>query len=317
MALPGPLFSEGFWIAYHKVQEGLPVATPQIGSGKNKAGTIGALIADYYASPMFTALNPSTQQTYRNQLERFRLKHGDKRVAMIQPKHIDMILGEEAAKSPPLASNLRKRLGTLMQCAVKWDYRPDNPMLIASKVKYKTPGIRTWTDNDIKKYRAYWAEGTPERSAFEILLYTGLRRSDAVRLGRQHIQDGHIVISTKKSGEVVQLHIPIHEDFAAFLDTLPKDRLQLIATKRGTARSNDAFGNFIIDAARRAALPAKSSAHGIRKAACRMLAEAGCTALEIMSITGHRDIKEIERYCRAANQKKLAVEGINKLKGKK
>lgn len=35
------------------------------------------------------------------------------------------------------------------------------------------------------------------------------------------------------------------------------------------------------------------------------------------NFTGHRDIKEIELYCREANQKSLAAKGINKLKGKK
>ncbi|WP_456664555.1 tyrosine-type recombinase/integrase [Bradyrhizobium sp. LB13.1] len=57
----------------------------------------------------------------------------------------------------------------------------------------------------------------------------------------------------------------------------------------------------------------KSSPHGVRKAACRRLAEAGCTALEIMSITGHTDIREIERYCRAAERKGLAATAMTKL----
>jgi hypothetical protein len=62
-------------------------------------------------------------------------------------------------------------------------------------------------------------------------------------------------------------------------------------------------------------LPEGSSPHAVRKAACRRLAETGCSALEIMSMTGHTNIREIERYCRAAARKKLAVAAMTKLEG--
>ncbi|WP_353641955.1 tyrosine-type recombinase/integrase [Mesorhizobium sp. WSM2239] len=313
--LPWPMFTKEWWLAYDKAKEGAPADPPLIGASRTKAGTVTALVADYYASSLFTALESSTQAAYRNQLERFRQKHGDKPVALLEAKHVDMILGEEAAKSKSMASNLRKRLATLMQCAVKWNYRRDDPMRLVDRVKYKTAGIRTWTDDDLAKFRARWPEGSPQRVAVEILLYTGLRRSDAVRLGRQHVQGDHIVISTKKSGETVQLQIPVHPDFRAFLDTIKHGHLNFIVTGRGSARTEQGFTNWIIEAARDAGLPPKSSPHGVRKAACRMLAEAGCSALEIMSITGHRDIKEIELYCRAVNAKHLAASGIKKLKG--
>lgn len=83
----------------------------------------------------------------------------------------------------------------------------------------------------------------------------------------------------------------------------------------GRARSEKAFSAWISEAASIAGLPPKSSPHGVRKAACRRLAEAGCSALEIMSITGHTDIREIERYCREAARKKLAVAAMTKLEG--
>jgi hypothetical protein len=38
------------------------------------------------------------------------------------------------------------------------------------------------------------------------------------------------------------------------------------------------------------------------------------TALEIMSITGHSNIKEIETYCAAVNKKLLAAAGMAKPK---
>jgi integrase len=48
------------------------------------------------------------------------------------------------------------------------------------------------------------------------------------------------------------------------------------------------------------------SAHGLRKAACRRLAEAGCSANEIAAISGHASLREVERYTRAADQERMA-----------
>jgi integrase len=45
------------------------------------------------------------------------------------------------------------------------------------------------------------------RLALAILLYTGLRRGDAARLGRQHVRDGVIMLRTQKTG--TQVEIPI------------------------------------------------------------------------------------------------------------
>lgn len=314
VALPGPVFSLEFWTAYHAAMQADVKSISQQKTGKDAPGTMGALIAQYYASVAFTGLSPVTQDGYKRHLERFRAKHGHRSVAGLKALHVDAILGEEAARSKAQASNLRKRLFTLMTLAAKWGYRDDNPMLSASRVKYKAKGYRTWTDADIARYRDHWAAGTPQRIALEILLYTGLRRSDAVRLGRQHIVGGFIRITTKKSGHTVKLNIPVHDDFKSFLDTLPTDNLALIVTKYGIPRSEKGFTGWIIEAAREAGLPEHSSPHGVRKASCRMLAEAGCSALEIMAITGHKNLAEIELYCREAQQAKLAKNAIAKLK---
>ena len=54
------------------------------------------------------------------------------------------------------------------------------------------------------------------------------------------------------------------------------------------------------------------SAHGLRKAAARRLAEAGCTAHEIAAITGHASLEEIEHYTKAVDQQKLAASAMEK-----
>jgi integrase len=58
------------------------------------------------------------------------------------------------------------------------------------------------------------------------------------------------------------------------------------------------------------------SAHGLRKAAARRLAEAGCTEHEIAAITGHASLREVARYTRAADQKRLAAVAMEKVKAR-
>src|SRR5215472_485397 len=55
-----------------------------------------------------------------------------------------------------------------------------------------------------------------------------------------------------------------------------------------------------------AVLPPHCTAHGLRKAACRRLAEAGCSANEIAAISGHKTLREVQRYTDAADQARLA-----------
>lgn len=312
-ALPEPLYSEAFWSAYHKAKDGVPQCIKSVGASKVVKGTINDLIARYYASAGFTSKAAATQRNYKSVLEPFREKYGDGPVAGIKTKHIDAIIGGVASRSTSAAHNLRKRLLLIFGLAVKWEFREDNPVILADRVQHKTKSYETWSKEDIAKFRAYWKEGTPQRIAMEILLYTGLRRSDAVRLGLQHIQGGHITITAQKTG--AKLSIPIHREFLDILDTIPNKHLTFITTERGAARSEKAFTNWISEAARKAGLPAHRSPHGLRKAACVRLADAGCDAFEIMAITGHSDIKEVQTYVAAANKKQAAKNAIKKAYG--
>jgi len=76
-----------------------------------------------------------------------------------------------------------------------------------------------------------------------------------------------------------------------------------------------AFTNWIIEAGKDAGLPPHRSPHGLRKAACVRLADAGCDVFEIIAITGHTDMKEAETYVAAANRKKKALSAITKQYG--
>jgi integrase len=251
--LPGPLHSEAFWAAYNKALKGQPVKSP-IGASRAKAGTIAELIAAYYGSAEWKVLAASSKETYRRILSRFGQEYGEGPVAELETHHINAIL-DAAADHPAAANNLRDRLNVLMKFAIGAGYRKDNPVRDAKKIKHKTKGFRTWSEDDIGAFRKRWTVGTPQRLAFEILLFTGLRRSDAVRMGRQHLKDGSHVIATTKSGETVWLDIPVHPTLSRHLLDAPEGHLTYIMTRHGKPRSVKAFTNWISDAAHKAGLP--------------------------------------------------------------
>ena len=90
------------------------------------------------------------------------------------------------------------------------------------------------------------------------------------------------------------------------LDATPSEHLTFLTTETGKLYDGNYFSASFREWCDEAGLPKRCSAHGLRKAACRRLAEADAAANEIMSISGHTTMKEIVRYTVAADQARLA-----------
>src|SRR6202050_5073174 len=93
--------SAEFMTAYQAALNGM-AAQPSIGANRTKPGTVNAAIVGYYQSLAFRSLAPSTQAMRRAILERFRLEHGDKRIAMLSQNHVAHMLsrmGPAAARN--------------------------------------------------------------------------------------------------------------------------------------------------------------------------------------------------------------------------
>jgi hypothetical protein len=100
---------------------------------------------------------------------------------------------------------------------------------------------------------------------------------------------------------------------AAFAATPTTGHLTLLTTLTNKNYSANDFSEQFGRWRDAAGLPQRCVFHGLRKAAARRLAEAGCTAHEIMSITGHSSLKEVERYTKAADQARLAGAGMERI----
>lgn len=130
-------------------------------------------------------------------------------------------------------------------------------------------------------------------------------------MGRQHIRDGVLQVRQQKTG--AELSIPVHATLAATIAETPSDHLTFLTTQFGQPFAAAGFGNWFRERCNEAGLP-HCSAHGLRKAAARRLAEAGCTEHEIAAITGHASLREVARYTKAADQKRLAVAAMDKVR---
>ena len=141
------------------------------------------------------------------------------------------------------------------------------------------------------------------------------RRGDVVRLGRQHVRGG--VLSLKQSKTGAQVDIPVLEELEAAIDAMPKsEHLTFLVTEFGKPFTAAGFGNWFREQCDEAGLPKTLSAHGLRKAGATRLAEHGCTDHEIMAWGGWSSLKEVQRYTKAANRKRLAMQAARKLKGR-
>lgn len=311
ISLPGPVGSPAFWDAYNTALAGEGQKQPS--AKAPPVGSISALCEAYYRSADFAHLSDQTKYTYRGIIERFRAQHGTKPVARLEAKHIRKIL-DDKKDTPAAANNLLRILGLLMRYALEHDWIRIDPTQGVRKLKHKTDGFATWSEADIARYEAAYPVGTRERLAFALLLYTGARRSDAVRLGWQHIQGGTLSFSQQKTGGRVTIRV--HKDLAAILAVTPREQLAFLTTKYGKPFTAESLGNWFRITCKEAGLADGLSAHGLRKAVARRLAEAGCTPHQIAAVTGHKTLKEVERYTQEANREQLAEVAIASIGGK-
>ena len=297
--LPGLPWSPSFMAAYESALAGPRTA---IGGGRIKPGSVAAVVAEYLDSQQFFgSKSAGTQRMRRGILERFRAAYGERPFALLPAEWIEALLD---AKPPHAARSWLVTLRSLCQFAVKRGWLRADPTANIKQRSIKGDGYHTWTEDEIAQFEAHHPVGTKPRLALALLLYTAQRRGDIVKIGRQHIRDGVFTVKQEKTG--VTLAIPVHPHLQAVFDATPGEHLTFLITATGKPYGGNAFTEQFRNWCDAAGLPRRCKPHGLRKAACRRLAEAGCSANEIMAISGHATMKELVRYTKAADQARLA-----------
>jgi integrase len=261
---------------------------------------VSAAIASYYASPAFKALAPSSQGVRRAVLEAFRRDQGNLMMAAMPKKFVVAML--EGMK-PSAARNWLKAIRALVRHCIDADLLKED-ITLGIRLRATKGEFHTWSEEEISAFETTFAIGTRERLALALGLYSGQRRGDVIRMGRQHVRDG--VLHVRQSKTNAALAIPVHPELARVLAAVPPTQLTFIQTLKGTPFTGHAFSDWFGKACDAAGLGSQCTFHGLRKAACRRLAEAGCTAHEIMSISGHTTLKEVARYTKAVEQARMA-----------
>ena len=296
IALKGEPGTTEFMLAY---QAALGTTAPTV--NKTKPGTFARLITDYYQSVAFANLKPSSRKLYRLVLDRIAERHGHRLVRDARRGDARKMIEEIGAAKPAMANITRSVLRLLMQYAVDTELRHDNPVL--GLKAYRTGTRHTWTDDELSRFERRWPLGTRERLAFALLLYTGQRVGDIVEMRRSDVSNGIIRVVQQKTG--VELSIPLHPALFAAIKAAPAKGVTLIGDANGRPIKRATLTLLMRKAALSAGLPGRCVPHGLRKAIMRRLAEHGSSAKEIAAISGHRSLREIERYTAEARLKFL------------
>jgi enterobacteria phage integrase len=309
--LPGLPGSAEFMDAYTAALDGKGSA-PRAAK-RRTPGTFDALAIEYFKSGDYRGLAPATRAQYRRSIERILREEniGHRQVAGMTRDHVKTIMGRRE-NAPGAANETLKKLRALINFALEADppWRKDDP---THKVQlFRSGSHHTWTYDELATFEARWPIGTRERTIYALLLCTGQRIGDVVKMSWRDIEGGAIHVHQGKTDE--KLWIPMHPALAAALKAWKRAHVAIITTAYGRPFSAHGLGNQVARSIELAGLPDRCVAHGLRKAAARRLAEAGCSAKEIAAITGHKTLKEVERYTAAADQKRLAFSAMEKLK---
>lgn len=277
-------------------------------------GTISALIVSYKKSVEYVGLRHTSKRGYKTRLETLRKDHGHRTIAGLSRERIITGILQPYADRPAAALDTLKKLRILIRHAINIGWLKHDPSLGIKRPKIGK--IRSWTDAEIEQFRGRWTLGTKQRAAFQLYLNLGQRRSDTVRMSQAHFTpDRKIRVKQQKTGR--ELLIPLHSDTIEALKAYGVKHVVIITTEYGKPFTVNGFSGWMRDAITEAGLPLECKPHGLRKAAGRMLAEAGATAKEIMSILGHTTLAEAERYTEEADQAHLARSAVIKLEGHK
>lgn len=301
--------TEGFRQEYEACISGMSVQPIIPGGDRTRPGTFDDLLTRYYRSPDFLNPGERTRVVYRGVLERWRatkgqngLTYGELLVRDLRSKHVERMM-TNMLPHRTAANMLRKRLLAVMAFAVRQEMVSNNPVRDVKPYQIKGTGIHTWTEDEIAQFEARHPIGTKARLALDLMLWTGQRGGDARLMGPQHVANKRLLVTQEKTSATVSL--PILGPLAQSILATPSGGLVFLLNGHGKPFSRKGFGNKVRQWCDEAGLP-KCSAHGLRKAAARRFADAGCSNQQIKSWTGHKTDSEVARYTAAADQLALS-----------
>lgn len=207
-------------------------------------------------------------------------------------------------ETPAAAINFLKTMNGLFVWAKKIGHVDQNPCDGAERPRIKSDGFKAWTVEDVSAFRDRHRIGTMPRLAMELMLLIGLRRSDVVIAGRQHMRGNVLSLHTSKTNAKVTVEIP--PVLLDMIEATERTGLHFIENNHGKPFVKESFGNWFSARCREAGIG--KSAHGLRKLSATLAAEGGAGTHHLMAQYGWRNLATAEIYTRGINRERLGIE---------
>jgi integrase len=222
------------------------------------------------------------------------------------------VLRDRKFEFPEAANSRVKAIRQVFKFGVRKKVAAFNPARDVPYIKTGSTGYHTWTIEEVRQYEGRHPVGTKARLALALLMFTGQRRSDIVRFGKQHAKGGKLTFTQHKGRKrkPKKLVLPILAALQATIDESPCGDLTFLVTEFGKPFTEAGFGNKFREWCDQAGLP-HCSAHGVRKAGATIAANNGATSRQLMAIFGWDSIRMAEEYTRRADQQRLAQDAMH------
>lgn len=325
--LPGILGSPEFIAGYHAAMAGQDVA-PIVAAEKKQQSLIDAALDRYINGALKQRLPKQSSRDRQTATLRAWARCegvGASDFSLLDAKYINRVIADAPTLNVAYTWFITVREFT--KWAVTQDLLKTDPCLGIKVVRNESDGHDFFNEDQIAKFEARWPIGTRERLLFSLLLYTGQRCSDVLKLGPKSIVGGKFPVKQIKTG--VMVYVPVHEELQAAINAYNVVGIHtdtFLADDNGGALDQRDLNRIFRDACNAAGLPAFRMVegkkkptcvpHGLRKQFCWRLAFAGCTTHEIAALSGHLSLKEVERYTREFDRARAAEAGFAKLIGR-
>lgn len=309
--LPDQYASPEFMAAYHAALTGEKTPPPS----KAESGTLQWLVDQYKRSLAFAALGPTTRRNRDRLMQAIcetenakKRKAGAMPLSAISRATIEDGMARRAEKGPEAANSFLKTMRALLEFAVTIRAVKTNPAKDVKMLAGSVDGFAVWTPEDVAAFEARHPVGTKARLAMDLMLYTGLRKSDVVRVGPEHVRDGILELRPMKTARSsgVMVTMTLHPRVAASIKAAPIGETHFLVTEFGRPFTANGFGNWFRKRCDEAGV--SKSAHGLRKAGATRLAEGGATTHQLMAYFGWKTTKEAERYTGTADRRRMGLD---------
>jgi hypothetical protein len=168
---------------------------------------------------------------------------GDCPLSHFSPK-IVLVLRDRKSKYPHAANGRVKNIRRVFKWALENELIGANPARDVQYLKTGGNGYHTWTDDEIAQFEKHWSIGSKPRLAFALLRYLGVRRSDVVRIGHQHIRGGSLRFTAFKGRNVTPsaLDLPIPSTLQAIIDASDTGHMTSLLTDGNTSVRSSMVG---------------------------------------------------------------------------